>query len=67
MDPSENLAEQIYLATEIQSCINRGAPIDEHDVARLAELVIELDEWLLKGGFLPRAWRWAGPEGKPRG
>lgn len=56
MDPSENLSQQIYLATEIKVRANRGAPIDEHDVMRLADLVIALDEWILKGGFLPKVW-----------
>ena len=27
------------------------------EVERLAELVEALDEWLSKGGFLPKAWR----------
>jgi hypothetical protein len=56
VNPSENLAEQIYIATEIRSRINRGAPVDDRDVESLADLVFELDEWLLKGGFLPRVW-----------
>jgi hypothetical protein len=29
----------------------------ELDATRLAELVLALDEWIRKGGFLPTRWR----------
>ena len=28
------------------------------DGYRLAELFVALDEWIVKGGFLPESWAW---------
>lgn len=53
MDPLENLNEQRLLATRILACVDGDQPIDANDVARLAELVVALDEWRLAGGFDP--------------
>lgn len=56
MDPNANLVEQLELA---RSILDEGKyPDDRPD--RLAELVIALDEWIKKGGFLPVQW----PEGR---
>lgn len=67
MDPDANLQEQLELARKIQE-IQDGSD-DEGNLsqeelldvdafgARLAELVIALDEWIGKGGFLPERWK----------
>ena len=61
MDPDENLKEQLALSKRIEKWFERGG--EEHaaqigdDAARLAELVLALDEWIRRGGFLPRAWK----------
>lgn len=52
MDPNENLAEQKRIATKIVNGI-MGEDYDVSDVDRLAVLVLNLDEWINKGGFLP--------------
>jgi hypothetical protein len=52
MDPSTNLKEQLYHAEEI---VNSDFPLAE-DATRLAELVLALNEWITRGGFLPSAW-----------
>lgn len=52
MDPDANLREQRELA---QAIINEEAGAIEAE--RLAELVLALDEWIDKGGFLPTRWR----------
>ena len=57
MDPNANLAEQLELARELQYTTGRGDVISESDVARLCELVLTLDEWLRRGGFLPERWQ----------
>lgn len=49
MDPNTNREEQMELARQL--CEGRVGP-----AARLAELVLALDEWLSRGGFPPRAW-----------
>jgi len=52
MDPDANIREQRCIAARL---------LDEDevrfdDVLRLAELVQALDQWLQKGGALPREW-----------
>jgi len=51
MDPSANLDEQ----RELSSAILRGE-YTNGDADRLAELVEALDEWISKGGAIPRDW-----------
>lgn len=65
MDPNANLREQREIAAEINAIRDNLDPITdaftsdqldrlEHLALRLAELVEALDEWLNRGGFLPR-------------
>ena len=53
MDPNTNLSEQLYLANRILSSSRTTDPTDSLE---LAELVIDLHEWILKGGYLPTEW-----------
>ena len=60
VDPDSCLVESLELAASIlerEDSDGIGAPIDGVDAARLAELVIALDQWLRRGGFLPDAWK----------
>jgi hypothetical protein len=59
MDPDAVLAEQLRLAGAMLADHHDsdGNGVDRHDAAELASLVIELDEWITKGGFLPKAWQ----------
>lgn len=51
MDPNANLDEQRELARRfVEETISLA------EVDRLAELVLALDEWLARGGFLPKRW-----------
>lgn len=55
MDPNANLEEQIRLSkllVELEEN-NTSSPVA---AARLAELVLALDEWLNKGGCQPLRW-----------
>lgn len=63
MDPEANLREQREIAAEINAirdCLADDIMTTEQSEAleglafRLAELVEALDEWLNRGGFLPR-------------
>lgn len=56
MDPDSNLTEQLEIAKDILGAVDHGGDIDEDDVARLAELIESLDEWIRRGGFLPKRW-----------
>jgi hypothetical protein len=51
MDPNANLEEQRRLAKRLVD-----SPYENDQVQRLAELVLALDEWISKGGFLPARW-----------
>ncbi len=56
MDPTANLTEQLELARSIQSDVDNGREVDAHDAARLAELVLNLHEWMRSGAMLPDHW-----------
>lgn len=54
MDPNANLQEQRRLIRAIFDDETNSTNYDA--LMRLAELSQALDEWLSKGGFLPKAW-----------
>ena len=57
MDPTANLKEQIELAQNWVEWVDDSEPPEEiAAINRLSELVLALDEWIKKGGFLPRQW-----------
>lgn len=57
MDPNANLEEQLELATFLAESDSTDAT-ERLDVAvRLADLVLALDGWIRKGGFLPGKWK----------
>lgn len=61
MDPNANLAEQRTLARSIQTQFENAEDTRAfsdlaHDANRLADLVIALDEWMVRGGSRPAAW-----------
>lgn len=69
MDPDANLERQREIAQEIVTLTDtsEGEGWDETDrevleklaslANELADLVLALDEWITKHGFLPRRWR----------
>lgn len=56
VDPNVNLKKQLQLAVGLGSRIERGEPINFHDVAHLCELITLLDHWVTHGGALPKTW-----------
>lgn len=52
MDPNAALAALRSLVTSYRN----GGKWDEVDTDDLVERIGDLDEWLVKGGFLPDAW-----------
>jgi acyl carrier protein len=54
MDPNANWEEQLEIAERL---LQGRLPFHEVDSLRLAELVLALNEWIQKGGFLPAAWK----------
>jgi hypothetical protein len=57
MDPNDNLREQRTIAARLVWLHENDRPFDPVLAARLAELVITLDAWILNGGFLPDSWQ----------
>ena len=58
MDPDANLEEQLSIARSIfLEDPDRNIENLSEEAIRLAELVLSLDEWIRKGGFLPASWR----------
>lgn len=53
MDPDANLKEQREIAARLAS---NEVFMRVEAANRLAELVLALDEWISKGGFLPKDW-----------
>ncbi len=53
MDPEANYKEQLQIA---QNIVNDGLDGCLSEARRLAELVVELNEWLERGGFPPKAF-----------
>lgn len=66
MDPNKLLKDALVLAHDLieGTCVTLE-PGPEADT--LAELVLSLDEWLVKGGALPTRWNNVYRAGKPRG
>lgn len=48
MDPDANLAE-------IRRLIEKDADLSDDQLERLVVLIRSLDEWMSRGGFLPKA------------
>ncbi|MFA5435981.1 MAG: hypothetical protein WC372_08100 [Candidatus Neomarinimicrobiota bacterium] len=63
MDPDACLTELLELAEELVQALNNSqrselsASIIEDTAFDLADHVRNLDEWLKKGGFLPKRWQ----------
>lgn len=54
MDPNATLAALRALVRQVQATENGDAHADTAE--RMAELFSALDQWLCRGGFLPRVW-----------
>jgi D-alanyl-D-alanine dipeptidase len=58
VDPNANLNEQIEIAQRMSEGKERTG-----DASRLADLVLALDDWMRRGGFVPRRWEWWKDQG----
>jgi hypothetical protein len=62
MDPNQTLTDlrskafRLLRASERAQANDQSPSFSEEDVLALVEGVIALDEWLVKGGFLPQDW-----------
>ena len=71
MDPDALLADLLMMARATVNINDAACTNDrddeytsEHEV-EMAQAVLDLDEWIVKGGFLPRRWRDAQAKPKP--
>lgn len=62
MDPDENLRQQLQLAGAIIHLADEDYDATD-DAVRLAELVQAMNDWIQRGGFLPKRWT---PRQNPR-
>lgn len=53
MDPEANMEEQVELATTILRLVD-GDLDPTVEAARLAELVLAMNDWISRGGVMPR-------------
>ena len=56
MDPNEALRYIRKLTENIKNTIAEGIAPDPDSVNELADTWTGLDEWMSKGGFLPKDW-----------
>lgn len=56
MDPNANLIELLGLAHAIVNDDEQNSYCGVQERDRMAELIIALDERIMKGGFLPTRW-----------
>lgn len=62
MDPDallERILERARMMPTLEVSINDGVGVEKalDNADNLADDVMELHEWLLKGGFLPKRWQ----------
>lgn len=56
MDQDEALRKIVERAREVLDALDKNVPLNEDGVQDLAESLLDLDEWLVKGGALPARW-----------
>lgn len=56
MDPNEARRRLLFTARRILDQDSAGLPVSETLALALAEGFLDLDQWLLMGGFAPSAW-----------
>lgn len=65
MDPDEALRHLLETARFVLG--GEAGDMFEESAEELAQQVLDLDEWVRKGGFLPAAWRRASKPQKDGG
>lgn len=56
MDPNANLTEQLKIARFLLGTDLASNEMMVDKAERLSELVLELDDWMKAGGFVPARW-----------
>lgn len=57
MDPDDNLRNQLELAEAIIDQYDQYGEVGNYAAFELATLVLALQEWIQRGGYIPFAWR----------
>lgn len=64
MDPEKNLEQQVNMAATILRLVDGDLDVTV-EAARLAELVLAMNDWISRGGVIPK--RWVPVSSQPRG
>ncbi len=56
MDPNETLKQLLRLANLVNNSEDFGDELDPNNIYDLATYILNLDEWLSRGGALPKKW-----------
>lgn len=66
MDPNACLQSLLELAKKLQRDYDdtNGNGIDQEEADELASSIVNLHEWLMKGGFPPEMWKKAFEDAK---
>lgn len=57
MDPDEALARLLVMAAQVELMDTIADSNVPDYAAEMAAIVLDLDEWFAKGGFVPKRWR----------
>lgn len=62
MDPNALLVDLLTMAratlsTDDAEANNRDDEYTSEHEVEMAQAIVDLDEWIMKGGFLPRRWQ----------
>jgi hypothetical protein len=67
MDPDEALNKLRSILRELEERLETGFTNAEDDVSTLIDVFQGLDDWLKKGGFLPKDWERTAGATTPKG
>lgn len=56
MDPNTALTNLRNLVARIEHLLDADHDVEDSDLSELVDTFYGLDQWISKGGFLPRAW-----------
>ena len=57
MDPDKAYRNAMAALAQIERDLEAGRPVREQAIEDMVTATRALDEWLKKGGYLPRAWQ----------
>lgn len=56
MDPNACVSEMVGLANILAKALDNDPIVSMDDIRDLCQMVVNLDDWLCKGGLVPDRW-----------